>query len=238
MAFLDQMLSSRTYQWHMSFPSPVPTQCVSTRFSQLLLIEQADQLKWCIDPTYHAGRGAAHTRAAAVSDLSNVMLLCENIKDSFSNLGFFVDTFRHQPRACLLNSMWTRAEIPDDDEADFILGAAFPHPPRYSQQLRETTARILPPISTVSLFIHMISALHASCTIPELDVEDKNDRQELDPIIAWINDSSAADQPLFRDLLEMSDAPLQNGCQSSMEDSTSATTSASDTKRRPRLRLS
>jgi hypothetical protein len=139
------------------------------------------------------------------------MLLCENIKDSFNNFGFFVDLFRHQPRACLLNSMWTRAEIPDDNEADFILAAAFPHPPRYPHHLREPTARNLPPISTMSLFIHMISALHASCTIPELDVDDKDDRPELNPITAWINDSSAADQPLFRDLLEMTDAPLQNG---------------------------
>jgi hypothetical protein len=74
----------------------------------------------------------------------------------------------------------------------------------------------------------MISALHSSCTIPELDVGQTDEKEESDPITLWRNNSSAADQPSSRDLAGIPDAPLQNDCQSqsSHEDSNSATSSA------------
>ena len=195
-----------------------------------MLIQQADRLRWCINPGYHARRGGTYTRAAAVSDLSNVMLLCENIKDTFNNLGLFVDLFQEQPRACRLHSMWTRAEVPEDEDVDFLLGPAFPHPPRRNRHVRYSTGRDLPSISTMSLFIHMISALHASCTIPELAAELQNEQQEVDPVITWRNNSFAESRPPPPDIDDIQDAPLQDGdCQSPSTDgdSNATTTSAS-----------
>jgi hypothetical protein len=131
------------------------------------LTGQVDQFRWCLDPRYHRRRGPVEVRNAAVSHLSNLMMVCKNFEEYLDNFGLYVDILRPQPISCRLEGWTTRSNVPDDAEMAFTLGSGFfPQTPRDKLQSSQTSLDpdTLPAISRMSLYIHMYSALYASCT--------------------------------------------------------------------------